>query len=79
MDVETTGKNADRRNGSKADMNDKKSPSPLPGRTLKIAGVHLKIVGETLNILKDYKDNLDLTCVAEGRESCRVAFNKGKR
>ena len=79
MDVERTGKNADRSNGSKADMNGKKSPSPVPARTLRIAGVQLKIVGETLNILKDYKEILDLTCVAESRESCRISFNKGKR
>ena len=78
MDAERTGKNADRCNGSKADMNNKKTSSPVSARTLRIAGVQLKILGETLNTIKDYKENLELTCVAEGRESCRVSFNKGK-
>lgn len=74
MDVEATGKTIDRAD-SKEDMS-YKTPSPV-GRTLKITGVELKIVGETLNILKDFKEKLDLVCVAEG-EFCRISFNKGK-
>ena len=76
MEVETTDKIADRRGGSKTDMIHK-ATSPIPARTLKIAGVQLKIVGESLNILKDYKESLELTCVAEGAETCRISFIKG--
>ena len=74
MDVETTDKSMDNRALSKEGMNHK-APTPI-ARTLKISGVELKIVGETLSILKDYKESLDLVCVAEG-ELCRITFRKG--
>ena len=75
MDVETNEKTTNRTT-SKEEMNHK-SPSQL-ARTLKLVGVQLKIVGENLSILKDYKDNLELTCAAEG-EACRVSFSRGER
>lgn len=64
---------------SKDDLKHKASPtsaSPPIAKTLKISGVELKIVGESLSIIKEYKERLDLVCVAEG-DSCRINFKKG--
>ena len=76
MDVQKTDKAVDRNDcNGKEDMNDNPPPSPL-ARKVKLAGVQLKIVGESLSIIQDFKDSLDLLCVAEG-ETCRVTFSKG--
>ena len=76
MDVDTTDKTMDRSVSSKEDVSPKAPSGSTIARTLKISGVELKIVGETLSILKDYKESLDLVCVAEG-DSCRITFRKG--
>lgn len=81
MDVETTDKQTtmDASNGKDGGVSRSKAPSSSAiARTLKLSGVELKIVGETLGILKDYKESLDLVCVAEG-DACRITFRKGVR
>ena len=78
MDVETTDKSMDGTVSSKDGVSSKPPSSSSIAKTLKISGVELKIVGETLGILKDYKESLDLVCVAEG-DTCRITFRKGVR
>lgn len=83
MDVETTDKQQTMDGTLSSNGKDGVSPKPPPSSsiaknrsTLKISGVELKIVGESLGILKDYKESLDLVCVAEG-DACRITFRKG--
>ena len=82
MDVETTDKQTMdgtlSSNGKDGVSRSKATSSSAIARTLKLSGVELKIVGETLGILKDYKESFDLVCVAEG-DACRITFRKGVR
>jgi hypothetical protein len=83
MDVETTDKqtmDGTLSSSSKDGVVSRSKPpsSSAIARTLKLSGVDLKIVGETLGILKEFKESLDLVCVAEG-DACRINFRKGIR
>ena len=46
-------------------------------RELKISGVQVKIVGEALNVLQEFKQKLELNLSCEGL-ACRVCFLDGK-
>lgn len=76
MEVETTDKQTT--DASKDGVSPRPPSNSSIAKTLKIPGVELKIVGETLSILKDYKESLDLVCTAEG-DTCRITFRKGVR
>ncbi len=39
--------------------------------------VHLKLVGESLEVIQEYDDKLKLRCVCEGK-ACKVSLSKGK-
>ncbi len=47
-----------------------------PGQQLCIAAVQLKIVGESLGILQDFGQRLELVSLAE-HQTCRVSFKDG--
>lgn len=46
-------------------------------RELKISGVQLRIVGEALNVLQEFKQKLELSHSCEGL-TCRVCFLDGE-
>ena len=41
-----------------------------------IANVQIRVVGEDLNIIQEFKNKLSLSCTCAG-DSCRVSFNDG--
>lgn len=51
--------------------------SSAPRKEIRITAVQLKIVGEALNVLEEFKQKLDLNLLCEGL-SCRVCFLGGK-
>lgn len=53
------------------------SPVVAAGRMFKISGVKLKVIGETLNILLEFKGKVDLCCTPE-LEYCRFFFHRGE-
>ena len=53
-------------------------PKPQAQQPLRIGGVHLKIVGESLGILQDFPAKLELTCSQE-QTACRICFHEGER
>ena len=46
-------------------------------RQLRVPAVHLRVVGESLEILQEFSSKLELTSTVEG-SACRVCFRDGK-
>ena len=43
---------------------------------VRLPAVQLRVVGESLGILQEFSQTLELTCAAEGK-TCRVVFRNG--
>lgn len=57
-------------------MDSTTSPPASPGQ-LRLGGTQLRVVGEGLAILQDFRKKLELTATAEDTQ-CRVTFHDGE-
>ena len=48
-----------------------------PSKKVEVSEVQLKLVGESLEVIKDYSQKLKLECICEDK-GCKVSFSNGK-